>query len=156
MSPTFESFALIVLLIWLITITFFVFKFYLYYSHITEDGKKESLLAIIDSVLEKSNQFEKEVANINKKYDKIENNGLLHIQKVGLLRFNPFKDTGGDQSFILALLDAHDTGVMISSLHTRSGTRWYAKRIVEGKGQEYNLSEDEKKALAEARFLTKE
>jgi hypothetical protein len=66
---------------------------------------------------------------------------------VGLLRFNPFKDTGGDQSFILALVDAHDTGVIITALYSRSGTRWYSKRVTKGKGTEHELSDEEKKAL---------
>ncbi len=78
---------------------------------------------------------------------KLEKDGLLHIQKIGLLRFNPFKDTGGDQSFILSLVDKTDTGVIISALYSRSGTRWYAKRVKNGKGVEYDLSEEEKKAL---------
>ena len=82
---------------------------------------------------------------------KLEKDGLLHIQKVGLLRFNPFKDTGGDQSFILSLVDGKDTGVVISGLYSRSGTRWYAKRVVSGKGVDYELSEEEKKSLKEAK-----
>ena len=83
--------------------------------------------------------------------DKIEKEGFLHIQKVGLLRFNPFKDTGGDQSFILSLVNGKDTGVIISGLYSRSGTRWYAKRVIEGKSTDHELSEEEKKALKEAR-----
>ena len=77
--------------------------------------------------------------------DTIQKEGLLHIQKVGLLRFNPFKDTGGDQSFILSLIDGNDTGVIISGLYSRSGTSWYAKKVVKGKGVDYDLSEEEKK-----------
>ena len=87
-----------------------------------------------------------------KKYcDTIEKEGKFHIQKVGLLRFNPFKDTGGDQSFILSLLDGKNTGVIISGLYSRSGTRWYAKKVVAGKAVEHELSEDEKRALREAK-----
>jgi hypothetical protein len=69
---------------------------------------------------------------------------------VGLLRFNPFKDTGGDQSFILSLVDKTDTGVIISGLYSRSGLRWYAKKVKNGKGIVHELSEEEKKALKEA------
>ena len=83
--------------------------------------------------------------------DKMQREGLLHIQKVGLLRFNPFKDTGGDQSFILSLVNGKDTGVIISGLYSRSGTRWYAKRVVDGKSVDHELSEEEKKALKEAK-----
>ena len=51
------------------------------------------------------------------------------IHKVGVVRFNPFKDIGGDQSFALALLDGKNSGVVISSLHTREGTRIYSKPV---------------------------
>jgi len=82
--------------------------------------------------------------------------GSLHIQKIGLVRFNPFKDTGGDQSFILSLLDAHNTGVVISGLYSRTGTRWYAKKVVVGKGSEHELSDEEVKAVHQARIIGKE
>lgn len=87
--------------------------------------------------------------------DRIEKEGQFHIQKVGLLRFNPFKDTGGDQSFILSLVDNNDTGVIVSGLYSRSGLRWYAKKVVNGKGAEHELSEEEKKALREAGLANK-
>ena len=51
------------------------------------------------------------------------------FQRVGLVRFNPFEDTGGNQSFALALLDAEGNGWVLSSLHARTGTRVYAKPI---------------------------
>lgn len=83
----------------------------------------------------------------------IEKDGQLHIQKIGLLRFNPFKDTGGDQSFILSLINGQESGVVITALYSRSGTRWYAKRVASGKGIEHELSEDEKKSLAMAKEM---
>lgn len=102
-------------------------------------------------MLSQSNQARRDIDFLKKYCDTIEKEGHLHIQKVGLLRFNPFKDTGGDQSFILSLVDGKDTGVIISGLYSRSGTRWYAKKVVEGKGVEHELSEDEKRALKEAK-----
>lgn len=83
--------------------------------------------------------------------DKIQKEGFLHIQKIGLVRFNPFKDTGGDQSFILSLTDGNDTGIIMSGLYSRSGTRWYAKRVIKGKSADHELSDEEKKALREAK-----
>ena len=82
---------------------------------------------------------------------------LSHYNKLGkgladknFVRFNPFKDTGGDQSFIISLVDGNDTGGIISGLYARTGTRWYAKKIVKGKSAEHELSDEEKKALKEA------
>ena len=72
-----------------------------------------------------------------------------------MLRFNPFKDTGGDQSFIISLVDSYNTGVVISGLYSRSGTRWYAKQVIDGKGVEHELSTEENKAIHLARIVEK-
>ncbi len=153
--PLKTDYFFIIFFIWLIILTFVFIRFYLFYSKLLKGTKKETLPEVIDSIVNKASNTDKRVDDLHKKYIKLEEDALLHIQKIGLLRFNPFKDTGGDQSFIMALLDAHNTGVVISSLHTRSGTRWYAKRVVKGRGIEYDLSEDEQKVLKEAKFLSK-
>lgn len=67
--------------------------------------------------------------------------------KLGVIRFNPFKDIGGDQSFSVAFLDGKNSGVVLSSLHTREGTRVYAKPIAEGQAEKYPLTEEEKRAV---------
>lgn len=72
-----------------------------------------------------------------------------NIQKIGFLRFNPFDDAGGNISFVLALLDAQDEGVVISSLHGREGTRMYAKAVKAGRS-ESKLTEEEEQAIREA------
>ena len=64
------------------------------------------------------------------------------FQRVGLVRYNPFEETGGNQSFALALLDAAGDGWVLSSLHARSGTRVYAKAINGGRA-EAALSDEE-------------
>lgn len=71
------------------------------------------------------------------------------VQHVGLVRFNPFEDTGSDQSFAIALLDDRRDGVIISSLHARANTRVYAKRIVGGTST-HQLSDEETDALRAA------
>lgn len=70
------------------------------------------------------------------------------IRKVGFVRFNPFQNTGGDNSFILILLDGSNNGVMLSSLYMREGIRIYAKAIEQGRSR-HPMSEEEKKALEE-------
>lgn len=64
-----------------------------------------------------------------------------------LVRFNPFDDIGGDQSFILCLLDNTNSGVIITSLHSRDITRIYAKSIKSGEGDNAVLSGEETRAL---------
>jgi hypothetical protein len=71
------------------------------------------------------------------------------IQKVGVVRFNPFSDVGGNQSFVIALLDSKNSGLVISSLHGREGTRVYAKPVSAGKS-EHHLSTEEIQAIKKA------
>ncbi|MDQ3938834.1 MAG: DUF4446 family protein [Chloroflexota bacterium] len=72
------------------------------------------------------------------------------VQRVGLVRYNPFDDTGSNQSFALALVDGRDDGVVLSSLHSRQVTRVYLKQIIAGRS-ETALSEEETEALRRAR-----
>ncbi len=71
------------------------------------------------------------------------------VQYVGLVRYNPFEETGGDQSFALALLDKRGDGVVVNSLHSRTNTRFYAKPIKGGTSQ-LALSDEEAKAVQQA------
>lgn len=88
-------------------------------------------------------------SEVNKRLSFLESDGKAHIQKIGLIRFNPFKELGGDQSFCLAILDGEDSGVVITGLHTRDRTRVYMKAVNKGKSQ-HDLSAEEKKALESA------
>jgi hypothetical protein len=80
----------------------------------------------------------------------LESSARHHYSRQGLVRFNPFPDTGGNQSFALTLLDESENGFIISSLHSRTGTRIYAKTVVGGK-TETTLSAEETQAIDEAR-----
>lgn len=71
------------------------------------------------------------------------------LTRQGFVRFNPFNDTGGDQSFCLAAIDAHGNGFVLSSIHARTGTRMYAKEIIKGESP-HHLSDEESVALKKA------
>lgn len=72
------------------------------------------------------------------------------IEKMKLIRFNPFDDVGGDQSFILVLLNKENSGLLLTSLHHRSFSRIYAKAIKNGQGDNITLSKEEKSAILKA------
>jgi hypothetical protein len=74
----------------------------------------------------------------------------INIQKIGFMRFNPFDDAGGNISFVLALLNAHNDGVVISSLHGREGTRVYSK-VIKGGESESKLTAEEVEAVQQAK-----
>ncbi len=69
------------------------------------------------------------------------------FHKLGVVRFNPFKDVGGDQSFSVALLNGKNDGLTISSLFTREGSRVYTKTILAGVSEKHPLTEEEKEAI---------
>ncbi len=68
------------------------------------------------------------------------------INRVGLVRFNPFMDTGSDLSFSAALLNDHGDGLILTSLWGRDEVRLYAKPI-QKQDSRYVLSQEEKQAL---------
>jgi len=140
-----------VIFIWLLIITVYFFRLSSHYDHLTKGANGKSLRIIMENLLKDMDMTKKQIEELKKYCNKLESDGLFHIQKVGLVRFNPFKDTGGDQSFVLSLIDGNDTGVVVSGLYSRSGTRWYAKKIKSGKGVDYDLSEEEKRSIKEAR-----
>lgn len=142
-----ETAAIIICIIWLIALTVLYFQLSSHYDRLTHGISTKTLKSILEDLLTNVSHTQKGIAELNIRYDTIEKDSHFHIQKIGLLRFNPFKDTGGDQSFILTLLDATETGVVISGLYSRSGMRWYAKRVINGKGVDHDLSEEEKKAI---------
>lgn len=116
---------------------------------LTRGGEGRSLEAILEAHLDKVYAVAREVDDLAARSAVLEATQRMAVQRVGLVRFNPFEDTGGNQSFALAMLDAHTNGVVISSLHSRNGTRLYAKAVVAGKA-DTALSEEETLALKQA------
>lgn len=76
--------------------------------------------------------------------------GVKSLHKSAVMRFNPFKEVGGNQSFAVALLNGKNTGVVFSSLHTREGTRVYAKPVKNGSADGFPFTEEEKAVIHEA------
>lgn len=91
-----------------------------------------------------------EVLKETQKLQDFEQKNLYNIQKVALKRYNPYHDTGGDQSFSVALLDGLGNGMVITSLHSRSGTRVFAKSIKQGKEDKIQLSQEESEVVKQA------
>ena len=89
---------------------------------------------------------EKDVKNILKEISKLNKISERSFQKFKIVRYNPLQDVGGDQSFIIVLLDAQNNGFVINSLYTREGNRIYAKFIEQG-ASKYQLSEEEREAI---------
>lgn len=104
---------------------------------------------MLDAHLDKVFAVSRELDELSARSAVLEASGRRAIQRVGLVRFNPFEDTGGNQSFALALIDASGSGVVVSSLHSRTGTRLYAKAVTESRS-DGALSAEEQEALRQA------
>lgn len=136
--------------IWLVLISAVVAWIFNYFRKLSKQVKKGNLLKILDKVLDTEIKNSKDIKKLKKEITRIEKENLSDIQKIGLVRFNPFEELGGDHSFTLALLDGYDNGVIITGLHTRDRTRVYIKEVFEGKTK-YKLSKEEKEALTKAK-----
>lgn len=136
---------------WLILLSFFLLKTLRHYHRLTVGITKKDLKTVLEKTLKNIKNNEKEIKKILKKCEEIEEKGTFHIQKIGFLRYSPFKTTGGDQSFILALLDEHEDGIVITALHSRETTRIYAKPVKAGGTGKYKLSAEEKKVVERSR-----
>jgi len=104
---------------------------------------------VLRAIRAHQNESDAERIALCARIDALENAMPQTIRRTGLVRFNPFSDAGGDQSFSLALLDDRKNGVVISSLYGREINRVYAKPIENGSST-YQLSDEEKEAIARA------
>lgn len=149
-----ERIALTVFGIWLFVLSVVVFTIFNKFRKLTREVKKGNLIRVLDKVIKAEAKNTKDIKKLTRNLNSLEEEVTLHVQKVGLIRFNPFDELGGDHSFSLALLDGVDTGVILTGLHTRERTRIYIKYIKKGKS-EYELSKEEQKALLKAKKKNK-
>lgn len=106
----------------------------------------------ISSINNSINEFQKHKDELEKYLTTVEKRLRKSVQAVQTVRFNPFKGdgSGGNQSFATAFLNEDSNGVVISSLYSREHVSIYSKPV-KGGVSEYELSEEEKQAIAEAR-----
>ncbi len=113
---------------------------------LTRGAEGRSLEGVLDAHLDRVFAVARELDELSARSAVLEADSRRAIQRVGLVRFNPFEDTGGNQSFALALIDAIGDGFIVSSLHARTGTRVYAKALAGGRS-DAALSAEEAEAL---------
>lgn len=112
-------------------------------------NKKESIEIILNKYVKGIKKYYDDVEELKSFSEKLFKMASLSLQKTGLVRYNPFGDVGGDQSFSAALLNFKNSGVIITSLYSRDGTRVYSKEVKDGKSANH-LSDEEKEALGKA------
>lgn len=122
------------------------------YSNLTKGVDDVSLIAALDRHVEGVQALAGKVDVLAGVCETLQADVRLSLRRVGIIRYNPFGDTGGDQSFALALLDDQGDGVVISSIFGRSDSRLYAKPVRGGKSK-YTLSAEEDQAIIQASLL---
>ena len=140
-----------VFVVWLGALSFVVFRMVRHYNRLTGGKENVGIKEILENLLTTQKALRNEQKALFTTLEKIKSDGRLHVQRVGLVRFNPFSDTGGSQSFTLALLDGHNNGLVMTSLYARTGHRWYVKEVTGGKGKELALSKEEQTAVQKAK-----
>jgi len=91
----------------------------------------------------------KQFEELKRQVEKISQTSKFSVQKVGIIRYNPFSGVGSNQSFSIALLDGNNDGLVITSIYARDGNRVYGKPV-KNCASEYSLSGEEKKAISKA------
>jgi len=114
--------------------------------------KKKKEPKNLKEVLVQFETLKKDFRKLSKEVKTLRKEGDLSIKRVGVVRFNPFKEIGGNQSFSIAFLDAHNDGLVITSFYGRETNRVYAKPVKKGRSK-YLLSKEEKKAIEKAQEI---
>jgi hypothetical protein len=140
---------LLILVIWILVLSIFVFFQTRFMHRLVKDSDEKDLVKVLKKILEKQDTNSKDLEKLRKEIVRQETESFGHVQKIGLIRFNPFRETGGAHSFSLAILDGTNTGVIITGIHTRERTRLYSKEVIKGKSDS-ELSAEEVKALEQA------
>ncbi len=118
-------------------------------DQLLENGKIKDFKDIFLSQKDKNDELGRQLKEAFLKIERLEDISKKTIQKIGVVRFDPFNEPGGKQSFAVAVLDDRNNGFIISSLMVKEGNRVFAKPIKDGKS-EYVLSNEELEAIEKA------
>ncbi len=136
------SFAIVINIIWILIIEIRL-------KRIFAGTKAKNLEEMIVLIGKKINKIEEFQSNIDSHLSTIDIRLNKSVRNIETLRFNPFIDAGGNQSFAIALVNDEGNGVIISSLYARDRMSIFAKPITKGKS-EFELSNEEKDVLYKA------
>jgi hypothetical protein len=116
------------------------------YRALVSGGGGGTLGDVLESHVGRVEDVRSRLEELDQRHADLQRMSQTSLQHIGLVRFNPFDDTGSDQSFAIALLDDRRDGLVISSLHGRNNTRVFAKPV-EGGSSSHTLSDEETQAI---------
>ena len=142
--------AVLLLLVYIIILSVKQAKLNKKYKKFMTGASGENLEGQIIARFADIDNLKTDTKSINEELTKVKENLLVTYQKVGVVKYDAFREMGGKLSFVLALLDKNNNGILLNSVHSsREGCYTYLKEIIKGESF-LELSEDERKALDQA------
>ncbi len=132
----------IILLVWIIVLHIRITK-------LTRGSQGSSLEHLISENNQSILKLQESHATHHQDISKLKDDVMRTLQRVGVVRFNPFKDMGGNQSFAIAIVDKNNDGLVLSSLYTRERVNVFAKPVQQGNSS-FPLTQEELEAIKQA------
>ncbi|MCL2341569.1 MAG: DUF4446 family protein [Firmicutes bacterium] len=117
-----------------------------YISFMKELGNGQNIDEMLRKYIDRVQDVEDNNKEISEHCSRLDKDMEGCLQKVGMVRYSAFKDTGSDLSFALALLDEHDNGVVLNGIYSREMSNIYAKQVTLGETTQ-KLTEEEREAI---------
>lgn len=112
-------------------------------------GNGKDIEEDLSNFMYKVDRVEKQNAEIMSFCKSLDEDLAKCVQKIGIVRYSAFKDTGSDLSFAVALLNEENSGVVFNGIYSREMSNIYAKPVEKGNSS-YTLSEEEAEAIRKA------
>jgi len=138
------------LTLWLIIIQFKLHKFAKQHKEFFSGRSGKDLEEIILNYGKLIKKMDSDIKELYSSENELDDRVDLCIQQVGVVRYNPFGNSGGDMSFSIALLDNKDTGFVLTGLYIENKTNLFAKPVIKGKSK-YHLTDEELEAIRKAK-----
>lgn len=135
---------------WLVMLSYIVITMKYHYHQLTTRTKQRTIDEILDILLRQNEEILKHQEIIKRELTALDSSFKLGFHRVGVQRFDAFGKTEGEQSFVLALLNDMNSGFVLNFIYVHDSIRTYVKAVKDGKGEKYELSSEETKAIAKA------
>lgn len=148
-------FLMVIIVVWLLALTVLNLKHISFVRRLTRGKSKTTLEESLKQLLSQQDDAMGKIKVILAQIEHLRVSAQDHYQKIGFVRFNPYADTGGNQSFCLCLLNDYNDGIVITSLHSREQTRIYAKQVSHDALDQKDFSKEETESIRQAKSISK-